>query len=153
MWRGLPETPVAADVVGKGHGNQDQEGEEASADGEHHHFRAVADVHEKENDQDSLETGDRERHDGAEYAHVDKSRTGCNGREYQQREQDEPVGLGTDDVMFVFRRSGHVLSSYFKGWRLMRYSSGKRKIQTISTKCQYSPKLSMVEVCPFTYAP
>ena len=107
-------------------------------------------------DQHSLEAGDPKRHDRAEDAHVDKGRPGRCGGENQQGSQDEPVGFGTDDVMFVFSRSRTWLLSfisYFKGWRLMRYSSGKRKIQTISTKCQYSPKLSIVEVCPLTYAP
>src|ERR1700677_2081531 len=113
-------------------------------------------MHKEQNDQHSLEAGDAERYDGVKDAQIDEGDTGCSRSQRHKRKQDEQVYFGSDDVMFVFRRSGHDSSpftTYFKGWRLMRYSSGKRKILTISTKCQYRPKLSMVEVCPLTYAP
>ena len=51
-----------------------------------------------------------ERHDGAEDAHIEKSRTGRGGGQHQQRDQNQQVGLGPNDVMFVFNRIGHECS-------------------------------------------
>ena len=70
-------------------------------------------------------------------------------RGHQQRQQDRQIDDRADDVVFlvvlcfllewsaVFAHCVSPLNS-----RLIRYSSGNRKIQMISTKCQYRPKFS-----------
>ena len=73
-------------------------------------------------------------------------------RKDQQRQKNRQIDYRADDVVFVVVSSVLVFLSRFvrrvRSFRfspqylLIRYSSGNRNIQMMSTKCQYRPKFS-----------
>src|SRR5579883_667995 len=95
-------------------------------------------MHKKQGDQQHLGHRDHQRHHDAEVAQVYERHQRGEHRKNQQREQHCGVSLGGIDV-FVRALWSH---GYFGKWRSIKYSKGNRKIQIMSTKCQYNPEMS-----------
>src|SRR5882724_9713066 len=134
----------AEEVVAHGDSEHDPEPEES---GHYYHLRepgAVLHVHEEQYHQHRLGHGDGQRHQrvqresGVELLfHIELRGVIRGDRTDHQRSKDQKVDSNWD---YVIRHS----FTYPKcDVRLIKYSSGNRKIHTISTKCQYNPKFSM----------
>jgi hypothetical protein len=95
----LPLAPGAAHVVAQAHGDEDEEGEEAGAAGELDEAGAVLYVHEEEDDDAPLEAGDGDGDDGVEDAELEEGDAGGGGGQEQQRDVDERILRGADDVV------------------------------------------------------
>ena len=100
-------------------------------------FELYFEMHEVQHDQAGLEEGHAERDQDVEAAEIDEGNGHGDGRQHHQRPEDAEVHAERRDVLVaevcVVSVGVHARSH---PCRFTRYSSGKRKIQTMSTKCQ-----------------
>src|SRR5207253_2953113 len=122
----LPEHPPrSGQVVPQGQRNQNSEPEDAAEDDGPRQAGAVFHVHEEEDDYCRLEGSNGERGDGVQPAKVEK----CNLHGEIRAEHQDCKNRVIDALW-------KNVCSHQCPRPPRRYSSGKRKIQTMSTKCQ-----------------
>ena len=82
--------------------------------------------------QEHLGARDTKRDHSAEGSEIYTGDRGGHAGGYQQRQQNLYVGSDGIDMSVVVG----IAHDYFTRWRSIRYNSGNRKIQMMSTKCQ-----------------
>src|SRR6202022_2622896 len=105
----IDREPAAGREIGERQGEEDREPEKASRDDDLRQPRAPANVHEDENDERRLPEGDRQRRDGVPGPEVDERDGRRGGRQREQRQEDQKVRPGRDNV--IGRGVGHQVSA------------------------------------------
>src|SRR5688572_22481819 len=125
--------PCAGQVIAERQCEDDTHPVESGNHSELDEACAVLHVHEVEDDNQGLEAGDREGRDGIQRSEIEVGYSHCDARHHEENRKDPVVDFHGNDVVLSVCVLSHVRAY---PCRPIRYRSGNRKIQTMSTKCQ-----------------